>query len=338
MDEHEKIASEMFPILILVYDRLEKLKECVKSLCASQYDIGSKTLFIASDAANKSIDEEKVEDVRKFAKGIKGFKEVKVLERKQNVGAEMNYALARREIEKLNFKGVILLEDDVIAYPGFISYMDDALIKYYHSEAIQFVSSYLPPGVPMSKNKSLLLRVMTPYGTAIWFHKYKVFEKFKKEMEPIKKWLQNYKNFKKYKKVNPSNVRVLPFIINKKIMPGDILSGIYLLMKDTYALYPRSTLTNCTGFDGSGVHSPKSNKYTHEGPPMLGEACWFSDKPVYDPEIEQGMAAQRAGYFVRIINNLIYIIFFSRYELKLIFMIYEKTFYALKGIKMGLLK
>jgi GT2 family glycosyltransferase len=105
-------SSRLSPILITVYDRLSHLKQCVDSLKKCP-EADRSRLYIASDHAASYKDTRRVAEVRCYVKKIKGFKEVVLIERDENIGAEKNFSNAKLEIFE-KYDELIFLEDDVI--------------------------------------------------------------------------------------------------------------------------------------------------------------------------------------------------------------------------------
>src|SRR5476651_2207609 len=77
--------QHLAPIALFVYNRPEHTRRTIaylqKNLLADE-----SRLYIFSDAAKTEADAFKVEEVRELIKVVEGFKSVKVVERKQNLG------------------------------------------------------------------------------------------------------------------------------------------------------------------------------------------------------------------------------------------------------------
>ena len=89
-------------------------------------------LFIFSDAAKKEKQAESVKLVREYIHKIVGFKNVHIIEAEKNKGLAKSVITGVTEI--INKRGkVIVVEDDLITAPQFLSFMNDAL-DFYESE------------------------------------------------------------------------------------------------------------------------------------------------------------------------------------------------------------
>src|SRR5262249_9090265 len=73
------------PVALFPYARPEHTRITVESLAANELAKGTK-IFIFSDAARSEQDVEAVNAVRRYLRGIKGFRDVNVVERSRNYG------------------------------------------------------------------------------------------------------------------------------------------------------------------------------------------------------------------------------------------------------------
>lgn len=116
------------PILLFVYNRPQHVCNVVQSLLQNALAAES-DIFIYSDAPKNETDGKNVAEVREYIRTIKGFKTVTLIKRTENWG------LARSIIDGVTtqvnrFGRVIVMEDDLIAAPYFLQFMNDALEAY----------------------------------------------------------------------------------------------------------------------------------------------------------------------------------------------------------------
>jgi len=73
------MSSIKSPIVLFTYNRLWHTKQTVEALQKNMYAEQSQ-LFIFSDGPKTEKDEQKVKEVRKYLKTIKGFKNIEIME------------------------------------------------------------------------------------------------------------------------------------------------------------------------------------------------------------------------------------------------------------------
>ena len=160
------------PVLLFVYNRPAHVKRTVEALRANQLAAES-DLYVYSDAAKDESNLEAVREVRAYVRHIDGFRSVTVVERPQNWG------LARNIIDgvttHVNRAGrVIVLEDDLVTAPYFLTFMNDALEAYKdeprvgHIQACDFTQD---PSLP----DTFLIRWTGSWGWGTWARAWKHF-------------------------------------------------------------------------------------------------------------------------------------------------------------------
>ena len=127
-------------------------------------------LYVFMDAARNETDKAAVEKVRALFDGLSGFRHVETFPADQNKG------LARSVIEGVSqvlqyHDDVIVLEDDLIVSPDFLTFMNEALKAYKDREDIWSISGYTPnlEGVNQSvSDRVFLVPRAQCWGWATW--------------------------------------------------------------------------------------------------------------------------------------------------------------------------
>ena len=135
--------NNLAPIVLFVYNRPWHTKQTINALLQNEGAIESE-LIIYSDAAKSSKDCANVQAVRNYISSISGFKRVEIIER------EKNWGLASSIIDGVTatvseFGKVIVLEDDMVTSPFFLSYMNDALNRFSNDPRVISVHAYTYP-------------------------------------------------------------------------------------------------------------------------------------------------------------------------------------------------
>lgn len=130
------------PIILFVYNRLWHTKQTVEAL--QKNDLASESeLFIFSDGPKPGA-EEKVKEVREYLKTITGFRKVTIIERDTNWGLANNIIDGVTKIVN-EYGKVIVLEDDLVTSPGFLTYMNEGLKIYADEEQVASIHGYIYP-------------------------------------------------------------------------------------------------------------------------------------------------------------------------------------------------
>ena len=111
------------PVCVSAYARPGHLARTVEAL-RNNLAAEKHELFVFSDGA-KPGDEDKVAAVRRYLRGVKGFKKITVFERIEN-NRVLNKRGGMKEVLEA-YGRIIFLEEDVITAPGFLRFMNEAL-------------------------------------------------------------------------------------------------------------------------------------------------------------------------------------------------------------------
>ncbi|MBU2640354.1 MAG: glycosyltransferase [Thiobacillus sp.] len=153
------------PIVLFVYARPEHTRRTLEALAANALADQS-DLIVYSDASRSEREAEAVRVVRELILATSGFRSVTLVER------NMNFGLARNIIEGVSevlrqHECVIVLEDDMVTSPFFLTYMNDALKRYANDDRIISIHGYVYPvagGLP----EAFFLPGADCWGWATW--------------------------------------------------------------------------------------------------------------------------------------------------------------------------
>jgi len=273
--------QNLAPIALFVYNRPEHTRRTIAHLQKNVLADESR-LFIFSDAGKAEADTSKIEQVRHIINNVDGFKSVKVIERKQNMG------LANSVIEGVTqlvneYGKVIVFEDDLLSSPYTLQYFNDALDKYANEQRVMHIGAYMYNIKVNSLPETFFYRAASSWGWATWDRAWKNFEpdidkliaQFDKEKISrfsIEHTMNFWRQMHEFK-AGKNNSWAIRWYAS-------------IFLKGGLTLNPSKSLINNIGNDGSGVHSnPESMYQVH-----------ISQKPVryFPDEIKENPEAYAA--------------------------------------------
>lgn len=131
---------DLAPILIFTYKRLSPLKLTIEALQKNTLSAGC-DLYIFSDGPKGENDKDQIKSVRAYLSTVNCFKSVTIKESAVNKGLANSIIDGVTEVLKFA-DSVIVLEDDLLTTPNFLSYMNSALQKYQNSKEVFSISGY----------------------------------------------------------------------------------------------------------------------------------------------------------------------------------------------------
>ena len=247
------------PVIMFVFNRPTHVQKLIDSLKANE-ESKRTDVFIFSDAALKTEDEENVKIVRKMLSEISGFQNVTVVERSEN------YGLARNIIEGVSdivskYGKAIILEDDIEVSKYFLRYMNEALQLYEDAESVMAVSGYCE--IPRNRKKKLPTTFFLPWfdcwGWATWDRAWKYFEK-----DPQKLVDTITDEQKKFIDINVTAHRWGQVENNLKgrINTWAIFFYVQIILHEGLVLYCNQDMCRNIGNDGSGTDGGLTNLYS----------------------------------------------------------------------------
>lgn len=276
------------PILLFVYNRPQHTRKTLAALENANLAADSE-LFIFSDGAKDAHNIELVNQVRALIREPRNFKNITIIERPKNIGLAENIIDGVSSIIKKTGR-VIVLEDDLEIARHGLEYFNDALTRYQFDEKVMEISGYMYPLKDNSNlEESFFFRVANSWGWATWSRAWKHFDtdiealtaNFTKEdinrfsIDHTENFWKQVQQFKAGK-INSWAIRWYLSVFNKQ--------GL--------TLYPRESMIQNIGTDGSGTHSDEDSMYT----------VTLASKSIHNfpKEIEENRAAYEAiRYFYK---------------------------------------
>lgn len=244
------------PIALFVYNRLQHTERTVKFLKQNELAAESR-LFIFSDGPKTEADVDKVNEVRDFIKKVDGFKSVEIIESKQNLGLANAIIGGVNKLTKAYGK-IIVFEDDLISSPYTLTYFNEALTRYQHTEKVMHVGAYMYALKDNDLPESFFYRAATSWGWATWERAWQYFEPdinvLMKQFDTKKKadfaidnTMNFWKQMKDFKRGKNNSWAIRWY------------ASIFL--RGGLTLNPAQSLVNNIGHDGTGIHSGMSDIY-----------------------------------------------------------------------------
>ncbi|MDB5123998.1 MAG: hypothetical protein JWP94_2127 [Mucilaginibacter sp.] len=244
------------PIALFVYNRPEHTRRTISYLQKNLLADESR-LFIFSDAAKTDNDKAKVEEVRQLLKKVDGFKVVKVIERKQNLGLANSIISGVTQLVN-EYGKIIVFEDDLISSPFTLQYFNEALTRYVDEPKVMHIGAYMYNLRNKSLPQTFLFRAATSWGWATWARAWKDFE-------PDAGKLIDQFDAKKISQFSiEGTMNFWKQMEGFKAGKNDswaIRWYASVFLKGGLTLNPSTSLIHNIGNDGTGIHSNKENIY-----------------------------------------------------------------------------
>ena len=245
------------PIALFAYNRPKHLQRTVEALKKNELADKSE-LFIYSDGTKDLKDSKKngelgnnINQVRKYAKSIDGFKKVNIIEREENLSLANSLIAGISEVVN-DYPKIIVLEDDLLTSQFFLSYMNKGLNLYEDEDKIISINAYMY-NLQKKLPETYFLRYADCWGWATWKNKWELFETDAKKLLHI---LIERKLVKTFDSIAYTglNTDLLTRQSNNKANSWAIRWHASAFLNNMLSLYPRQSLVQHIGNDGTGTN------------------------------------------------------------------------------------
>jgi len=250
---------ELSPIVLFVYSRPWHTRKTIEALLGNDLASGSQ-LVIYSDAPENDSLVQSVIEVREYIRTVTGFKDVRIIERDTNLGLSNSIIDGVTGVIK-EYGKAIVLEDDTVASPHFLKFMNEALEFYRHQGDVWHISGWNYPVESNPPQDTFLWRVMNCWGWATWADRWSSFEKNAPRLirewskEDIKRFnLDGVENFWGQVEANSKG----------QINTWAIFWYATIFERNGLCLNPAQTFIDNIGLDGSGSHCDNKKPYTDD--------------------------------------------------------------------------
>ena len=249
-------SNKTAPIALFAYARKEHLHQSVQSLLLNPQSVLSSLYVFCDGPATEKI-KRQTEEVRAYVDVIQGFKSV------TRIYSDANLGLARSIINGVSYVlerhgCVIVMEDDLVVSPHFLSYMNQGLQMYADEPRVASIHGYCYP-VDKKLPETFFLRGADCWGWATWQHAWRHFES---DGQALLDRLNasNLINEFDYDGAYSYSGMLRNQIVGKN-SSWAIRWHASCFLRNLLTLYPAQSLVNNIGNDGSGTHSSPTHAF-----------------------------------------------------------------------------
>ncbi len=247
------------PIALFCHKRLDTLKKCINALVKCPESCISE-LIIFSDAAASEKVANKVIAVREYIATITGFNSIKIISREMNLGVDYNL-IDGLTYMKNEYDQFIVVEDDLIVEPNFITYLNEALEFYRENKNIHTISAFnwienIPHDYPYD---IYFTKRFWPWGWATWSDRMKNIDW---EIEDKKEFLNSKRTQTEFNKWGSDRSMMLTNVIKGEIRTWDIQLDYHFFKENASHVFPVKSLVDNIGYNPKDAsHTFVYNRY-----------------------------------------------------------------------------
>ena len=244
------VTNSLPALVVFGYNRPDHFRKVINQLSQTTL-IAEFSLFIFIDGPKSEIDMQKVKEVRQIAGSVNFTKSVSIVDRSANQGLAKSVIVGVSEVLK-SHESVIVLEDDIIVSPCFLTFMVDAIKKYANSNEVFSISGY---NYPLRYRKSdpdyYLSHRSSSWGWATWRDRW---EKVDWSCSTYERTKSQKVLIQAFNRGGNDLFDLLKMQMEEKIDSWSIRFDYAHFENQSFCLHPKRSLVENIGFDGSGTH------------------------------------------------------------------------------------
>lgn len=244
------------PILLFTYNRPVHTQKTIDALLQNELSDESE-LYIFSDGFKAEEDRKEVEEVRNIIHAVHGFKSVHIEEELTNKGLAASVIDGVTSIVN-RYGKVIVLEDDLITSPYFLTFMNEALNRFENDEKIGHIHGFCYPDLGLPD--AFLIKWTGSWGWATWSRAWKFFNSDGYTL------LEKMETNNRTKEFDFNSAYPYTRMLRRQIKGENdswaIRWNASLFLHGILSVNAGRSLVQNIGFDGSGTHSGAQEIYT----------------------------------------------------------------------------
>ena len=287
--------GELAPIAVFAYKRLDHLKATIDALAADPLS-GKSVLYVFCDGPKNEADRPAVLAVKQFVRGINGFSQVHIIEQEKNLGLAASIISGVTRVAHAHGR-VIVVEDDLVVSPAFLTFMNKALDHYQVDRRVFCVtgynfpdfSKYLPSGYAP---EIYFIQRPCSWGWATWKDRW---DKAVWDMDHYRQEIKRPEFRRQCLKIGDDIWLMIQQQVKGRIDSWAVRWDISCVLNGGYCLYPLNSMVRNIGFDGSGVHTgSKDSQMYGSNLPLTDHLMKLVD---FSPALDLSDAAKRMFKF-----------------------------------------
>jgi hypothetical protein len=249
------VPARPAPIAFFAFNRPEHCRRTLAALAACTGAAQSE-LHVFVDGARDEAEGARVAEVQAIARAAEGFARVQVEAAPRNLGL---YRSITGGVSKLlaSHERVIVVEDDVLASPDFLQYMNDALERYAADERVACIHGFAPPLPDLPDY--YFLRGGDCWGWATWADRWALF---RPDAQALLAQMRASDLFEEFASSHGwGSLLMLARRALGRNQSWAILWHASLFLSGRFTLHPGRSFVRNIGVDGSGTHSGSRDLY-----------------------------------------------------------------------------
>ena len=253
-------TSQYAPVVLFVYARPDHAEKTLNALAENDLARDSDLIIFCDGPKNERAVEKNKEVVELIKKEqtLGRFRSVTLNISEKNKGLAKSIITGVGEVME-KFGRCIVIEDDVVTNPYFLTFMNNSLVEFESDEKIFSIAGFTYP-LKALKNHPHDIYLSYRSCSQAWASWRDRWESVDWEVKDFDELSRSFKKRRQFNRGGNDLYRMLRHQMRGERDSWAVRFCYAQARQDMYAVYPRETLTLNIGNDGSGTHCQDTGK------------------------------------------------------------------------------
>ena len=273
----ELVKNGCAPIVLFVYARPDHAEQTLDALAANDLANQSDLIIFCDGPKKESVVEQNQQVIELITKEkeLGRFRSVTLHISKENKGLAKSIITGISEV-MAQYGRCIVVEDDVITHPYFLTYMNNCLEKYEKDQTIFSIAGFTYPLKALEKypHDIYLSYRSCSQAWGCWKDRWETVDWEVKDFNELQK---SRKQRKQFNRGGNDLYRMLRHQMRGERNSWAIRFCYAQCKQNQYAVYPRQTMVANIGYDGSGTNCQDNGNAENQGQLDGGRSVQLTD-------------------------------------------------------------
>lgn len=249
-------GDDLAPVAVFAWRRPEHLARVIDSLQANP-EAARTQLYLFIDGPKTAKDTLRIDEVKRLARSVSGFRKVVVSQSSINLGLSRSITQGVSRLLQI-YETVVVLEDDIVVAPSFLSYMNSQLDLYADEPLVASIHAYVYPH-ETSLPPTFFVRGADCWGWATWR---RAWRHYRPDGEALLNELKERNLLRDFDMGGPAPFsQMLRDQIAGRTDSWAVRWHASAFLAGMFTLYPNVALAANIGQDGTGSHRASSDRF-----------------------------------------------------------------------------
>ncbi len=252
------MTTRLAGIVVFAFNRPDHVRRALDALEANPEAAASDVVVFIDGPRDNEHDALLTTQVAEEVARPRRFRSLSIVKRPSNLGLSNSITSGISQALE-SFESIVVVEDDIVVSPAFLSYMNDGLTRFRDDHRVVSIHGY---SYPVGISSPFFLRGADCWGWGTWRRGWDIYRSNAVDLlaELYERELSELFDFEGAYSYTNQLIHHIVGVVDS----WDTAWYASAFLADKLTLYPGQTLVKNIGFDGSGTNASRTNRFSDE--------------------------------------------------------------------------